>query len=292
MDRGSEHGCRSAPPQSPGPPPRRATGEPDGRSPAGPRPPWGRGGQSGGPGGAPLPAATVVLVRPGAEGVEGVEVLMLRRVSTVAFGGMWVFPGGRVDPGDADPRDGGDELAAARRAAARETAEEAGLVVEPDALVTLSLWEPPVEAPRRYRTWFFVAPGPATAVAVDGGEIEEHCWMTPTRALADHAAGTIELAPPTWVTLWEIAADSEAGADVVAAAANRPPEHFSTRIASGSGGRTATLWQGDAGYGTADLDAPGPRRRLWLGPGTWRLEWTAARPGPAAPVRGGARPAS
>ncbi len=42
------------------------------------------------------PAATVILVRPAA---SGFEIFMLRRTSGAAFaGGMYVFPGGRVDP--------------------------------------------------------------------------------------------------------------------------------------------------------------------------------------------------
>ena len=47
----------------------------------------------------PVPAATVVLVR---DGRDGMETLMLRRNSRGAFGGMWVFPGGQVDPSDVD----------------------------------------------------------------------------------------------------------------------------------------------------------------------------------------------
>ncbi len=50
------------------------------------------------------PAATVILVRPVASpqtGVGGFEIFMLRRTSKAAFaGGMYVFPGGRVDPED------------------------------------------------------------------------------------------------------------------------------------------------------------------------------------------------
>ncbi len=65
-----------------------------------------------------IPAATVVLVRDD----DGLEVLMLHRVSQVAFGGMWVFPGGRVDPEDHHADDADDE-APARRAAARESVE-------------------------------------------------------------------------------------------------------------------------------------------------------------------------
>ncbi|HEX5426963.1 MAG TPA: NUDIX hydrolase [Pedococcus sp.] len=49
----------------------------------------------------PKPAATVMFVR---DGSQGVEVFMLRRVATMAFAPrMTVFPGGGVDPRDAEP---------------------------------------------------------------------------------------------------------------------------------------------------------------------------------------------
>ena len=69
------------------------------------------------------PAATVVLVR---DGSEGLEVLLVQRNKAVQhMGGMWVFPGGKVDP--ADYPSNGDTYIAARNAAIRETREEAGL---------------------------------------------------------------------------------------------------------------------------------------------------------------------
>jgi 8-oxo-dGTP pyrophosphatase MutT (NUDIX family) len=84
---------------------------------------------------AAVAAATVILVR---DGVEGAETLMLRRSSRLAFaGGMWVFPGGRVDDGDRDGLSDDDELGAARRAAVREAREEAGLDVRLDHLVNI-----------------------------------------------------------------------------------------------------------------------------------------------------------
>jgi 8-oxo-dGTP pyrophosphatase MutT (NUDIX family) len=50
----------------------------------------------------PRPAATVMFVR---DGATGLEVFMLRRVATMAFAPRtMVFPGGGVDPRDADPR--------------------------------------------------------------------------------------------------------------------------------------------------------------------------------------------
>jgi 8-oxo-dGTP pyrophosphatase MutT (NUDIX family) len=53
------------------------------------------------------PAATVMLVRDAPEGPEGIEVFMLRRTANAVFGGgMYVFPGGRVDG-----IDGADDIA-------------------------------------------------------------------------------------------------------------------------------------------------------------------------------------
>jgi 8-oxo-dGTP pyrophosphatase MutT (NUDIX family) len=47
------------------------------------------------------PAATLLLLR---DCDSGVEVLMMRRQVALRFmGGMWVFPGGRVDPSDCGP---------------------------------------------------------------------------------------------------------------------------------------------------------------------------------------------
>src|SRR5262245_65278263 len=107
-------------------------------------------------------AATVVLLR---DGASGLETLMLRKNSRLAFGGMWVFPGGRID--DADRVADADELAAAANAAVREAAEEAGLVVPPSGLIPFSHWTPPLMAPKRFLTWFFLAPAPETAVVID-----------------------------------------------------------------------------------------------------------------------------
>ncbi|HEX8001763.1 MAG TPA: NUDIX hydrolase [Mycobacteriales bacterium] len=91
----------------------------------------------------PRHAATVVLLR---DGTAGVEAYLLRRLGSMAFaGGMWVFPGGSVDPrdGDADiawqgppasewaaPLSADERLARGLVAAAvRETFEEAGVLL-------------------------------------------------------------------------------------------------------------------------------------------------------------------
>lgn len=99
---------------------------------------------------APKPSSTVMLLREGSAG-EGVEVFVLRRASSMPFApGMIAFPGGGVDPRDADPdvpwagpspqewaRRLGTEETVARElviAAAREVFEECGvLLAGPDA---------------------------------------------------------------------------------------------------------------------------------------------------------------
>ena len=79
---------------------------------------------------------------------------MLRRSSRLAFaGGMWVFPGGRVDDADRAGLADDDELGAARRAATREAQEESGLVVASQVLIPYSHWMPPAITPKRFSTW-------------------------------------------------------------------------------------------------------------------------------------------
>lgn len=212
------------------------------------------------------PAATVVLLR---DRPTGVETLMVKKASKIAFGGMWVFPGGRVDDIDGD---GDDELLIACAAAAREAEEECALVVEPDAMVPFSFWLPPPQAPRRFATWFFLAPAPDGDVTVDGGEIRDHRWVAPADALEQRDRGEIELAPPTWVTLWHLARHDSVGA-ALAAAQMSHPERYETRVAK-VGDVLAALWAGDAGYETGDGDADGSRHRLLMPDGPWIYERT------------------
>jgi 8-oxo-dGTP pyrophosphatase MutT (NUDIX family) len=216
----------------------------------------------------PTPAATVVPIR---DGEAGLEVLLLRRNSRGPFGGMWVFPGGQVD--ESDLALGGDEIDGSRRAAVREAKEEAGLDLDEAALVPLSFWLPPPQAPRRFATWFFLA-----SVASDGGvevdqvEIRDHRWLGPGAAMAARNGGQIELAPPTFTTLWWLDRFGRV-AGALSAAASGPPGRFHTHIASAPhGGILASLWAGDAGYEDGDLERPGPRRRLVMDPSGWRVE--------------------
>jgi 8-oxo-dGTP pyrophosphatase MutT (NUDIX family) len=215
----------------------------------------------------PIPAATVVLVR---DAPAGLETLLLRRSSQGAFAGAWVFPGGRIEAGDWAP-DPSDVTAAACHAAAREAREETALVVDPASMVWFAHWVPDIlGARRRYATWFFVAPAPPGAVQVDGTEIHEARWITPGAAQAGRDAGEIELVPPTWMTLHYLAGFATTAALLQAVRA-RSPEFYVTRRIVGAPEPVA-CWDGDAAIESGDLSSPGPRHRLWMAPGGWRLE--------------------
>lgn len=87
----------------------------------------------------PRPAATAVLVR---DGAEGLEVLLLRRHRSSGFvPGAYVFPGGRVDAADADPALHARVKGLAEPpdapfwiGAAREVFEETGVLLGRDAV--------------------------------------------------------------------------------------------------------------------------------------------------------------
>jgi len=219
----------------------------------------------------PIEAATVVLIR---DSDLGVQVLMLERNPEITFGGMWVFPGGRVDSGDWDGIDTDtNTLEAARAAAARETMEEAGLLAERSEFVTHSHWLPPARQGRRYSTWFFIARAPDGEVIIDDGEITNHRWTTPATALRARDAGKIELVPPTWVTLHRLARATSVD-EALAEAANRQSPFFVTKIVMGPEAPVA-VWEGDPAYTTDDLDLAGPYRRLVMSNKGWRWEGDA-----------------
>ena len=213
------------------------------------------------------PAATVVLLRDAATP----EVLMLRKNSRIAFGGMWVFPGGRIDAEDG--ADGATPEAAARNAAARETHEEAGIAAAPDDFVWFAHWTPPPDTPKRFATWFFAARAGDHDVSIDGGEIEDHQWITPAAALERHAAGDIDLVPPTWVTLHQLAAHDTVEAALAHFSAI-PARVYETHIGQRADGTRVAMWEGDAGYVDCDANAVGERHRLVMKQGGFTFENT------------------
>jgi 8-oxo-dGTP pyrophosphatase MutT (NUDIX family) len=204
-----------------------------------------------------IPAATVVLLR---DSETGPEVLMLHRTAKVHFASMWVFPGGRIDPEDADKE--GDPNTTARNAAARETLEEAGIQTKPEDFVLFAHWTPPASTPRRYQTWFFAsALSHEQEIQTDGYEIQNHEWIKPGDALEKHAAGKIDLAPPTWITLYHLSKYSPTSA-ILDQFHSQPEKFYATHVAKRADGVRVAMWAGDAGYEATDADIEGDRHRL------------------------------
>lgn len=173
------------------------------------------------------PAATVMLIR---DGVEGIEVLLVRRHGRGFFGGLTVFPGGAVDPVDRSELassvvigDGPDQEF--RVAALRELAEETGLaltgsglapapsgrgaelltalgaeglLLDGSRLVLVSRWVTPEFAPSRFDTRFYLAGVADTPeIRLDPEELVAHMWIDPADALALEKSGELEMFLPT-----------------------------------------------------------------------------------------------
>jgi 8-oxo-dGTP pyrophosphatase MutT (NUDIX family) len=184
----------------------------------------------------PIPAATLILMRPSASGGPP-DLLMIERSAHMAFAaGALVFPGGRIDPDDeaAAARLGIDDpLAPARIAAVRETIEETGiapaLLPEPgadeaaelrrrlaggagfvdlldefeigfdlEALTPFARWCPNFREARRFDTFFFIAEAPeAAAASADCNEAVRTLWAPAAQVLAEAEAKRAHIIFPT-----------------------------------------------------------------------------------------------
>jgi mutator protein MutT len=144
----------------------------------------------------PRSAATVVLLRPDR------SVFLIRRLRGMAFGGMWAFPGGALEPGET-PVD----------AAVRELQEETGVVVAPESLVPWHRWLTPIFEPKRFDTWFFLtALPPQQEPTLPEAEASHMQWITLEAALEAHQAGDLPMLPPTLITLTELSTYDSVGA--------------------------------------------------------------------------------
>lgn len=189
-----------------------------------------------------IPSATVLLLR---DGKQGLEVFMVLRPQDMsAFGGVWVFPGGKVDAADysLEFTDAGfdSQQTAARIAAVREVYEECGvllarhqgsnelLVQSPPYQPGVSLlqfcqqqklelaleqlhgfgrWITPENQPKIFDTWFFLAALPKGQQALhDGSEAVDSMWIRPRTAIEWAEAGKIKLIFPTRMSLLRLAA--------------------------------------------------------------------------------------
>jgi 8-oxo-dGTP pyrophosphatase MutT (NUDIX family) len=203
----------------------------------------------------PIPAATLVLMRPSSSGAP--ELLVMERTRNMAFAaGALVFPGGRIDPDDyllAYRVGEGDEHAAAKIAAIRETIEETGLapsLIPPPgprlasqlrqeleegapfsvllatfglaldlaALTPFARWCPTFKEARRFDTLFFVSEAPADAADPSAAEAEavRILWATARQILDEADGGRARIIFPTRRNLERLAnfaSISEARAD-------------------------------------------------------------------------------
>jgi 8-oxo-dGTP pyrophosphatase MutT (NUDIX family) len=188
----------------------------------------------------PRPAATVILMRGGA---DSLEVLLVQRNPQARFmGGAWVFPGGAVD------RSEGEGQAALRAAAVREVSEEAGIELStPDDLVLFSRWITPAQVKTRFDTWFYLAPvPPSCSPDVDGGEIVDARWYAPGDALEAYRGGELFMVFPTIKHLEQLAGFASADA-LIAYARTRDVRPVQPRVVV-SGETARILLPGEPGY--------------------------------------------
>ena len=213
-----------------------------------------------------IPAATVILLR---DSNWGLETLMMRRNSNLSFAeGMWVFPGGKVE--EEDKAIGQNQYDAALSAAVRECEEESGMVLNSDDLIYYSHWIPTIEAPRRFSTWFFIAPSPKGQVVIDDGEIIDHEWWRPEDALTRAHDMKIQILPPTWITLFDLQTfpSVEVAMQTIS---TRGPRAYATKIIRTDRGMAA-IWEGDSAYDGGEVSSEGHRHRLVMEDPIWRFE--------------------
>jgi 8-oxo-dGTP pyrophosphatase MutT (NUDIX family) len=217
------------------------------------------------------PAATVMLLR---DATSGIEVFMLRRTKSAAFaGGMYVFPGGKVDEADGQGDPGyvvaairecfeeagvllatdedGDMVADGHPALAHRYAVHDGTVdllvlcaehrLRPaiDHLVWVSHWITPLEeSPRRFDTRFFIAIAPpAQTSRHDDTETIASTWIRPRDALRREADGMLGMMPPTIKSLEYLAAHHDAHEVMASARRLGRPEPILPKLRRNADGR-------------------------------------------------------
>ena len=246
----------------------------------------------------PIPAATLVLMRP-ARGGGPPELLMMERSATMAFAaGALVFPGGRIDPGDRAAAAAWPAMpdAAARIAAIRETIAEtgiaagfapapdaeavaalrqglsggapfaallaeAGLELDLEALTPFARWCPNFRETRRFDTLFFLAEAQADlpGATADSGEAVRAFWASAAEVLAEVEAGRAHVIFPTRRNLERLA--RFASIEEARADAERHPVRKITPWVEQRGGSAYVCIPDDAGYPVTAEPLETARRR-------------------------------
>jgi len=238
----------------------------------------------------PRPAATILLLR---DGREGLEVLMVARAREVDFAsGALVFPGGRVESTDAVLAPPDDPLGAFRIAAIREAWEESGILMahppgpevpaegeflahlherglrpSHEALTPFAHWITPPHSPKRFDTHFFLAHAPEGQEAIhDGREAVEAVWIRPEVAVFEAQAGRRTLVFPTRLNLLRLARHNSAQDAITAAACAPIVTVMPEPIPDGAGGTMLRIPEA-AGYGGSLFAALGGPASGGLWPG-------------------------
>ncbi len=87
-----------------------------------------------------------------------------------------------------------------------EVAERENLVLATDGLVAFAHWVTPELLPKRFETYFYLAPMPKDhAARHDGSESVDSCWIRPGDAVASAAAGEVVIVFPTRLNLEKLA---------------------------------------------------------------------------------------
>ena len=148
--------------------------------------------------------------------------------------GAHVFPGGRLDASDPT----------LEACAVRETYEEAGLTLDPAALVPWVRWVTPVVSPRRFDARFYLARLPeGQTPKVDGREAIEGLWITPRAALERWQRGDLLLPPATARSIDVLALHASVDEALAAAGKHTPPVLMP--VVWTDGGRTYISLPGD-----------------------------------------------
>jgi glyoxylase-like metal-dependent hydrolase (beta-lactamase superfamily II)/8-oxo-dGTP pyrophosphatase MutT (NUDIX family) len=260
----------------------------------------------------PRAAATVLLLR---DGAQGVEVLMTRRSATASFApGAYVFPGGAIDAADAQShalaarRPTQDDLRLTQAIAAiRESFEELGVVIarhangealaaadlaaldrkQPfvdqvrsrgwklaaDQVFVLAHWITDRDLPRRFDVPFLVARMPeGQSPVADEAEQFEPVWVRPADALERHQAGTFFMIFPTIRTLERLAKFETVDA-VLSACASEHPLWTSCPRAGFLRGADARYMEHEMPFGELELVSPD-------GQAVHHLDWRTDTPVP------------
>ncbi|MCL4770134.1 MAG: MBL fold metallo-hydrolase [Burkholderiaceae bacterium] len=258
-----------------------------------------------------LNAATVLLLR---DGAQGLEVLMTRRSTKASFApGAYVFPGGGIDALDAQ-----SHATAARRAtqsdeqlteaiaAIRESFEELGVLLArhadgrwadaddiaaldrhapfaaqcqarglqlaADGVFTLARWITDRDLPKRFDVPFLVARMPEGQTPVaDEAEQFEPQWVRPQEALDRHAAGGFFMIFPTIRTLQRLAQFKRVDDVLAACAVSEAPLWTSCPRAGLLAGKEARYMEDEMPFGELALVCPD-------GQIAHALDWQSERP--------------